>query len=73
LSPITHAEFGKEKGRMVRVEMREGDTAWRIVAVCFSCALMCVFKSEPWLGLKRAVSRGGNNIVMALQKQRSRI
>jgi hypothetical protein len=52
LSRITHAEFGKEKGRMVRVKMREGGTAWRTVAMCFSCAVICVFKSEPWLGVK---------------------
>jgi len=45
LSRITHAEFGKEKGRMVRVEMGEGGTALLTVSVCFSCAVMCVFKS----------------------------
>jgi len=27
---------------MVRVEMGEGGTAWRIVSICFSCAVMCV-------------------------------
>jgi hypothetical protein len=47
LSRITHAEFGKEKGRMVRVEMGGGGggTALGTVSVCFSCAVMCVFKS----------------------------
>jgi hypothetical protein len=52
LSRITHFEFGKEEGKMVRVKMRGGDTAWRTVAICFSCAMMCVFKPEPWLGVK---------------------
>jgi hypothetical protein len=42
LSQITHTEFGKEKGRMVRVEMGEGGTAWRVVSICFNCAEICV-------------------------------
>jgi hypothetical protein len=45
LSRITHAEFGKENGRMIRVKMGGGGTALRTISICFSCAVMCVFKS----------------------------
>jgi len=60
---------------MVRVEMGEGGTALRTVSICFSCAVMCVFKSWALAWSEEgawAVAGEGNDNVTAVQKQRSR-